>query len=111
MRVEQLPFPYQNVTQMEKSLSQPIGSTWNTASAVRQMVKPNIELNPGEIIEPASLQKQNRFSDIFPVELTGNEKNEKKGGKHKDKKNRMFPKKKKGGRRITAADGTSLSNM
>ena len=40
------------------------------------MTKPNVETVAGEIIEPAALQKEPRFSDIFPVELTGPQKKE-----------------------------------
>ena len=83
------------------------------------MTKPAVMSNRGEIIEPATLHKEARFSDIFPVDDTtgdaAGDKNEtkkkKKSGKHKDNKERVFEKKRKGGRRITAADGTSLSNM
>ena len=85
------------------------------------MTKPAIMSNRGEIIEPATLHKEARFSDIFPVDdtgdVTGDKKSEtkskkkKKSGKHKDNKERVFEKKRKSGRRITAADGTSLSNM
>ena len=32
MRIDRLPFPYQNPKQMEKIISQPIGATWNSAS-------------------------------------------------------------------------------
>ena len=32
MRIDRLPFPYQNPKQMEKVISQPIGATWNSAS-------------------------------------------------------------------------------
>merc|ERR1712142_55655 len=103
---------------MEKIMSQPIGATWNSASAVREMTKPSVISNRGEIIEPATLHKEKRFSDIFPVDDTGDvtsdksdTKKKKKSGKHKDNKERVFEKKRKGGRRITAADGTSLSNM
>jgi len=50
MRIDRLPFPYQNPKQMEKIISQPIGATWNSASAVREMTKPAVVTNRGEII-------------------------------------------------------------
>ena len=84
------------------------------------MTKPAVMSNRGEIIEPATLHKEARFSDIFPVDDTADanddktetkNKRKKKSGKHKDNKGRIFEKKRKGGRRITAADGISLSNM
>merc|ERR1719447_846110 len=107
MRIDRLPFPYQNPKQMEKVISQPIGATWNSASAVREMTKPAVMSNRGEIIEPATLPKEARFSDIFPVDDTTGDvtsdksdaknKKKKKSGKHKDNKERVFEKKRKGG--------------
>ena len=55
MRVDRLPFPYQNSRQMEKALSQPIGATWNTASGELDFVvfannnnKTLIKVSPSE---------------------------------------------------------------
>ena len=33
------------------------------------MTRPAVVTTPGEIVQPATLQKESRFSDIFPVEV------------------------------------------
>ena len=100
MRVERLPFPFQNAKQFEKSISQPIGNTWNTAGGLREMIKPAVQTTPGQIIAPATMEKEKRFSDIFTV----NEEAEKE-------KKKVIPKRIKRGRRKTAADDLTLSAM
>ena len=34
------------------------------------MTKPSVVTTAGEIVQPAALHKEPRFSDIFPVEVT-----------------------------------------
>ena len=100
MRVASLPFPYQNANQFQKSIAQPLGATWNTASGVREMTAPTVLSTPGQIIAPAQKEKAKRFTDIFEVEKEPEE-----------KKKKVFPKKYKRGRRTTAADDLTLSAM
>merc|ERR1712130_639130 len=105
MRVEHLPFPFQNPAQFEKSISQPLGQTWNTAGGFREMNAAPVMTTPGQIIQPARMEKEKRHSDIFTVELSDN------NAENAKKQKGNIPKKKKGGRRKTAADDLSLSSM
>ena len=102
MRDDSLPFPFQNSKQFEKSISQPLGATWNTAGGVREMTTPGVISTPGQIIAPAQKEKAKRFTDIFEVENTE---------MSEDGKKKVFPKKYKRGRRTTAADDLTLSAM
>jgi hypothetical protein len=104
MRVENLPFPYQNKAQFEKAISQPIGQTWNTSAGFREMTAPPILTVPGQIIKPAQMEKEKRLTDIFTV-TEGDDKQKKQKAKLELKQ------KYKRGRRKTAADDLSLSAM
>ncbi|OLY83550.1 U3 small nucleolar RNA-associated protein 14 [Smittium mucronatum] len=50
--VEKLPFPFTTPAHYQNSLNIPIGSEWNTASAVSKLTKPRILTKMGKIINP-----------------------------------------------------------
>lgn len=51
-KVNQLPFPFKNVSQFENSIRQPIGRTWNPETAFRSLTEPKVVTKMGAIIEP-----------------------------------------------------------
>nr|CAB3267574.1 U3 small nucleolar RNA-associated protein 14 homolog A-like [Phallusia mammillata] len=51
-QVNDIPFPYTNKEQFERTVAQPIGSTWNTQSAFNSFVKPKVDTVMGSIIPP-----------------------------------------------------------
>ncbi|XP_054164102.1 U3 small nucleolar RNA-associated protein 14 homolog B-like [Oppia nitens] len=51
-RVKQLPFPYKNVEEFEKSIRHPIGRTWNPEVAYRELTEPKLVTKIGAIIDP-----------------------------------------------------------
>ncbi|XP_031427463.1 U3 small nucleolar RNA-associated protein 14 homolog A isoform X1 [Clupea harengus] len=60
-QVSQLPFPFENPSQFERSIRSPLGSTWNPELAVRKLTAPRIVTKAGAIIEPISRD------DIMPA--------------------------------------------
>ncbi|KAI1278814.1 U3 small nucleolar RNA-associated protein 14 -like protein A [Halotydeus destructor] len=52
--VSEVPFPFKNVEQFENSIRHPVGSTWNTESAFRDLTEPAVVTKIGRIIEPMS---------------------------------------------------------
>ncbi|XP_070615935.1 U3 small nucleolar RNA-associated protein 14 homolog A [Erythrolamprus reginae] len=55
-RVNQLPFPFENSRQFERSIQVPVGSTWNTQRAFQQLTAPRIITQPGQIIHPITAE-------------------------------------------------------
>ncbi|XP_076129955.1 U3 small nucleolar RNA-associated protein 14 homolog A isoform X1 [Alosa pseudoharengus] len=53
-QVSQLPFPFENPAQFERSIRSPLGSTWNPELAVRKLTAPRIVTKAGAIIQPLS---------------------------------------------------------
>ncbi|XP_078268529.1 U3 small nucleolar RNA-associated protein 14 homolog A [Rhinoraja longicauda] len=53
-QVNELPFPFTNQSQFEKSICAPLGNTWNTETATRKLTLPKIVTMLGAIIEPIS---------------------------------------------------------
>ncbi|XP_069749331.1 U3 small nucleolar RNA-associated protein 14 homolog A [Narcine bancroftii] len=53
-QVNELPFPFANRNQFEKSICAPLGKTWNTEKAIQKLHLPNIVTKLGAIIQPIS---------------------------------------------------------
>ncbi|XP_064488806.1 U3 small nucleolar RNA-associated protein 14 homolog A-like [Ornithodoros turicata] len=51
-QVSKLPYPFNNVSQFEAVISHPIGNTWNTEMAFRDLTQPRVITRQGAIIEP-----------------------------------------------------------
>ncbi|XP_070807875.1 U3 small nucleolar RNA-associated protein 14 homolog A [Pituophis catenifer annectens] len=58
-QVNQLPFPFENSQQFERSIQVPVGSTWNTQRAFQQLTAPRIITQPGQIIRPITAEDTN----------------------------------------------------
>ncbi|XP_062393142.1 U3 small nucleolar RNA-associated protein 14 homolog A [Sardina pilchardus] len=63
-QVTQLPFPFENPGQFERSIRSPLGSTWNPELAVRKLTAPRIVTKAGAIIQPLSKD------DVMPSKKT-----------------------------------------
>lgn len=62
-QVCQLPFPFENPTQFERTIRSPVGRTWNTQNTVQKITAPKVVTQLGAIIEPIAredLIKDNR---------------------------------------------------
>ncbi|KAK6305606.1 hypothetical protein J4Q44_G00243860 [Coregonus suidteri] len=62
-QVSQLPFPFENPTQFERTIRSPVGRTWNTQNTVQKITAPKVVTQLGAIIEPIAredLLKDNR---------------------------------------------------
>nr|XP_023647958.1 U3 small nucleolar RNA-associated protein 14 homolog A-like [Paramormyrops kingsleyae] len=53
-QVSQLPFPFENPKQFERSICTPIGNTWNTPRTVQKFTAPKVISQVGAVIEPIS---------------------------------------------------------
>ncbi|XP_048840250.1 U3 small nucleolar RNA-associated protein 14 homolog A [Brienomyrus brachyistius] len=53
-QVSQLPFPFENPKQFERSICTPIGNTWNTPRTVQKFTAPKVISRMGAVIEPIS---------------------------------------------------------
>ncbi|XP_057306548.1 U3 small nucleolar RNA-associated protein 14 homolog A-like isoform X1 [Hydractinia symbiolongicarpus] len=51
-QVSEVPFPYSNKTEFERSIRQPIGEHWNTPSVYGKLTEPRIRTTPGTVIDP-----------------------------------------------------------
>lgn len=51
-QVSEVPFPYSNKTEFERSIRQPIGEHWNTPSVYGKLTEPRIRTTPGAVIDP-----------------------------------------------------------
>ncbi|XP_060612320.2 U3 small nucleolar RNA-associated protein 14 homolog A [Anolis sagrei] len=58
-QVNQLPFPFENSKQFERSIQAPVGPTWNTQRAFQQLTAPRVVTQPGHIIRPISAEDAN----------------------------------------------------
>lgn len=56
-KVAVLPFQYGNTHQFERTIRQPIGKEWNTASTTNDLVKPKLTTKAGTMIQPMTLTK------------------------------------------------------
>ena len=52
MQVNELPFPFKNTYQFERSIRAPLGKTWNPETAYKELVKPKVVTSIGKIIAP-----------------------------------------------------------
>ncbi|KAF7724213.1 hypothetical protein EC973_001232 [Apophysomyces ossiformis] len=53
-QVTQVPFPFQNMEQYERSLRAPVGREWNTRETFQKMTKPRVMTKLGTVIDPLS---------------------------------------------------------
>uniref|UniRef100_A0A4W5QNM2 UTP14A small subunit processome component n=1 Tax=Hucho hucho TaxID=62062 RepID=A0A4W5QNM2_9TELE len=95
-QVCQLPFPFENPTQFERTIRSPVGRTWNTQNTVQKITAPKVVTQLGAIIEPIAreyLIKDNRQAVTGPsINLESDQGPQKKRRsqqkkKHKRKKN------------------------
>ena len=49
-----MPFPFKTTEGFEKSIRAPVGRTWNTENAFRQLTKPKVVTKRGAYIKPMS---------------------------------------------------------
>jgi len=59
-QVSDVPFPYTNRTEFERSIRQPIGEHWNTPSSYEKLIQPRITTNSGTMIDPLKATKKIR---------------------------------------------------
>ena len=57
-QVSSLPYPYTSQTQFERSIRNPVGPQWNTATAVKELTRPKVSTLPGVIIDPIKPTKE-----------------------------------------------------
>lgn len=62
LQVPEVPFPYTNQAEFERSLRQPIGAQWNTPSVVAKLVEPRVTTAPGQVIAPLQAGKHMKKS-------------------------------------------------
>ncbi|XP_023843890.1 U3 small nucleolar RNA-associated protein 14 homolog A [Salvelinus sp. IW2-2015] len=95
-QVCQLPFPFENPTQFERTIRSPVGHTWNTQNTVQKITAPKVVTQLGAIIEPIAredLIKNNRQAVTRPsINLESDQGPQKKRcsqqkKKHKRKRN------------------------
>ncbi|KAG0180067.1 hypothetical protein DFQ29_001288 [Apophysomyces sp. BC1021] len=53
-QVTQVPFPFQNMEQYERSLRAPVGREWNSRETFQKMTKPRVMTKLGTVIDPLS---------------------------------------------------------
>nr|XP_003227139.1 PREDICTED: U3 small nucleolar RNA-associated protein 14 homolog A [Anolis carolinensis] len=58
-QVNQLPFPFENSQQFERSIQAPVGPTWNTQRAFQRLTAPRVVTQPGHIIRPITAEDAN----------------------------------------------------
>ncbi|XP_003227139.2 U3 small nucleolar RNA-associated protein 14 homolog A [Anolis carolinensis] len=58
-QVNQLPFPFENSQQFERSIQAPVGPTWNTQRAFQRLTAPRVITQPGHIIRPITAEDAN----------------------------------------------------
>jgi U3 small nucleolar RNA-associated protein 14 len=51
-----VPHPFQTKEQYERTLSNPIGKEWNTTQIFKKLIQPQIEIKPGRVIEPITME-------------------------------------------------------
>ncbi|ORX49310.1 small-subunit processome [Piromyces finnis] len=61
LMVSDVPHPFENREQYEKSLRAPVGKEWTTANTHKESIRPRVLTMPGKIIHPLKFTKQ--FSD------------------------------------------------
>uniref|UniRef100_A0A8K9XGE1 UTP14C small subunit processome component n=1 Tax=Oncorhynchus mykiss TaxID=8022 RepID=A0A8K9XGE1_ONCMY len=61
-QVCQLPFPFENPIQFERTIRSPVGRTWNTQNTVQKITAPKVVTQLGAIIEP--IAREDLIKDI-----------------------------------------------
>lgn len=94
LQVSSIPFPYLNAEQFEKSIRAPVGNTWNPETVYRQLVKPKVVTQLGQIITP--IDKAETFKDMYKKK--GDDDDDSKDKKESDsfKRTKLGNKKHKG---------------
>ncbi|XP_060105106.1 U3 small nucleolar RNA-associated protein 14 homolog A [Heteronotia binoei] len=70
-QVNQLPFPFENTQQFERSIQAPTGSTWNTQRAFQRLTAPRVITVPGHIIPPISAEDANLTRQTDTMKAAG----------------------------------------
>ncbi|XP_061454906.1 U3 small nucleolar RNA-associated protein 14 homolog A [Rhineura floridana] len=70
-QVNQLPFPFENSQQFERSIQAPVGPTWNTQRAFQRLTAPHIVTQPGHIIRPISAEDSELIRQADNAKATG----------------------------------------
>ncbi|KAH7938262.1 hypothetical protein HPB49_022011 [Dermacentor silvarum] len=52
IKVDALPFPFNNVSQFEAVISHPVGSLWNPETSFRELTAPKVVAKIGQVIDP-----------------------------------------------------------
>nr|XP_039253516.1 U3 small nucleolar RNA-associated protein 14 homolog A-like [Styela clava] len=63
-QINQIPHPFTSDEQYERSIRQPLGKTWNTASTFRKLTEPKVKTVMGAIINP--MDEDDAFDDTKP---------------------------------------------
>ena len=82
LQVNELPYPFVNPEQFEKSIRAPLGKTWNTETAYRELVKPKVVTRLGKIITP--IDKSEVYKNLNKKSDFNESGKNKEGGKDKD---------------------------
>uniref|UniRef100_A0A8C6Z3E8 UTP14A small subunit processome component n=1 Tax=Nothoprocta perdicaria TaxID=30464 RepID=A0A8C6Z3E8_NOTPE len=56
LQVSELPFPFEEHQQFERSIRTPMGSTWNTQRAFQKLTAPHVVTRAGHIIQPIAAE-------------------------------------------------------
>ncbi|XP_053228998.1 U3 small nucleolar RNA-associated protein 14 homolog A-like [Podarcis raffonei] len=72
-QVNQLPFPFENSKQFERSIQAPMGPTWNTQRAFQRLTAPHIVTQPGHIIQPISAEDSELLCKVEKAKAMGRE--------------------------------------
>ncbi|KAG7239112.1 hypothetical protein INR49_029992 [Caranx melampygus] len=65
-QVNTLPFPFENHTQFESTVSAPMGRTWNTERTIKKITKPKVVTQLGAIIEPMAKEQLMKNKKLAP---------------------------------------------
>lgn len=86
-QVHEIPFPFTDAEQFEKSIRAPLGKTWNPLAVHNELVKPRVVTSLGKIIAPmhkSELSKYEKSKAQSDVEVKKNNETQ-KGKKEKHK--------------------------
>ena len=91
LQVNELPFPFKNTYQFERSIRAPLGKTWNPETAYKELVKPKVVTSIGKIIAPidkSEVDKDAKKSKDIKAEFkdSKNEDTNKSGNESKNKR-------------------------
>ncbi|XP_069895846.1 U3 small nucleolar RNA-associated protein 14 homolog A isoform X1 [Dipodomys merriami] len=83
-QVRVLPYPFTHHQQFERTIQNPIGSTWNTQRAVQKLTTPKVITKPGHIIKPIKAEDVGYCSSKSDLSVIQN--NGKQLSRHQQKK-------------------------